>query len=171
MDKPRMHECTICGDEKSPGQVWFLVAESHWEDKLRVLEWQDQMATRQGIYAACSAAHVEELVIHWMTTGGLDYPFATVGHKPRSHKRKTTSFLPTIEEPDTRGARPDRRIGSRPGVRAARAPRGSRILASYPGRTRPCLGAGNHRRDGPAGIGGCHVLRLPSRDLKPVAKL
>ena len=105
MDKPRMHECTICGDEKLPGQVWFLVAESHWEDKLRVLEWQDQMAMRQGIYAACSATHVEELVVHWMTTGGLDYPFATVGHKPRSHKRKTTSFLPTIEEPDTRGGR------------------------------------------------------------------
>jgi len=105
MDKPRMHECTICGDEKLTGQVWFLIAESHWEDKLRVLEWQDQMAARQGIYAACSAAHVEELVIHWMTTGGLDYPFATVGHKPRSHKRKIPSFLPTIEEPDTRGGR------------------------------------------------------------------
>jgi len=105
MDKPKMHECTICGDEKLPGQMWFLVAESHWEDKLRVLEWQDQMATRQGIYAACSAAHVEELVIHWMTTGGLDYPFATVGHKPRSRKRTAASFLPIIEEPNTTGAR------------------------------------------------------------------
>jgi hypothetical protein len=25
--------------------------------------------------------HVEELMAHWMTTGSLDYPFATVGNK------------------------------------------------------------------------------------------
>jgi hypothetical protein len=105
MDKPRIHECTICGDERSAGQVWFLVAESHWEDKLKVLEWQDDMARRQGIYAACSAGHVEELVVHWMTTGSLDYPFATVGHKPSGRARGVGTFLPTIEEPDTRGAR------------------------------------------------------------------
>jgi hypothetical protein len=34
------------------------------------------MASREGIQVACSVNHVEELVIHWMTTGGLDYPFA-----------------------------------------------------------------------------------------------
>jgi len=28
------------------------------------------------IQVACSVHHVEELVIHWMTTGSLDYPFA-----------------------------------------------------------------------------------------------
>jgi hypothetical protein len=100
-----MHECTICGDERLPGQVWFLVAESHWEDKLKVLEWQDVLARRPGIYAACSAGHVEELVVHWMTAGSLDYPFATVGHKAGRRMRGAGSFLPTIEEPDTRGAR------------------------------------------------------------------
>jgi hypothetical protein len=104
MDNARKHECTICGDERSAGQVWFLVAESHWEDKLKVLEWQDLLAMRPGIYAACSAGHVEELVVHWMTTGSLDYPFATVGHKP-GRRTVPGSFLPTIEEPDTRGAR------------------------------------------------------------------
>ena len=100
-----MQECTICGDERSSGQVWFLVAESHWEDKLKVLEWQDDLARRQGVYAACSAGHVEELVVHWMTTGSLDYPFATVGHKRSGRARGVGTFLPTIEEPDTRGAR------------------------------------------------------------------
>ena len=105
MDNPRMQECTICGDERSAGQVWFLVAESHWEDKLKVLEWQDELARRQGIYAACCTSHVEELVIHWMTTGSLDYPFATVGHKQKRRALGPGSFLPTIEEPDTRGAR------------------------------------------------------------------
>jgi hypothetical protein len=100
-----MQKCTICGDEGAAGQVWFLVAESHWEDKLKVLEWQDELARRRGIYAACSAGHVEELVVHWMTTGSLDYPFATVGLKPEKRRHRLGDFLPTIEEPDTRGAR------------------------------------------------------------------
>ena len=105
MENPRTHECTICGEERSTGQVWFLVAESHWEDKLKVLEWQDELARRRGIYAACSAGHVEELVVHWMTTGSLDYPFATVGQKPEARKQRLRWALPTIEEPDTSGAR------------------------------------------------------------------
>ena len=105
MDNPRMQECTICGEERAAGQVWFLVAESHWEDKLKVLQWQDELAKRQGIYAACSGGHVEELVVHWMTTGSLDYPFATVGLKPEKHRQRLGWILPTIEEPDTKGAR------------------------------------------------------------------
>src|SRR5579863_4789822 len=104
MEGPRMQECTICGEEKSAQQVWFLVAESHWEDKLKVLQWQDELARRRGIYAACSAGHVEELVVHWMTTGSLDYPFATVGHK-RERRPRRGWVLPTIEEPDIKGAR------------------------------------------------------------------
>ena len=105
MDKLKMQECTICGEERSDGQVWFLVAEIHWEDKLKVLEWQDKLAQRHGIYAACSAGHVEELVVHWMTTGSLDYPFATVGVKPEKRRQRLGWILPTIEEPDTRGGR------------------------------------------------------------------
>jgi hypothetical protein len=81
MDNRRMQQCAIYGEEGSAEQVWFLVAESPWEDKLKILEWQDELARRPGIYAACSGGHVEELVVHWMTTGNLDYPFATVGNK------------------------------------------------------------------------------------------
>jgi len=105
MNSSTKQECAICGEERSEEQVWFLVAESHWEDKLKVLQWQDELARRRGIYAACSAGHVEELVVHWMTTGSLDYPFATVGHKPDKHRQRIGCFLPTIEEPNTRGAR------------------------------------------------------------------
>jgi hypothetical protein len=105
MDNPKMQECAICGEERSAGQVWFLVAESHWEDKLRVLEWQDELAVRRGIYPVCSGGHVEELVVHWMTTGSLDYPFATVGQKLQRRRRRLGWTLPTVEEPDTRGAR------------------------------------------------------------------
>ena len=105
MDSPRMQECTICGEERLAGQVWFLVAESHSEDKLKVLQWQDELAERRGIYAACTAGHVEELVVHWMTTGSLDYPFATVGIKPAKRRQRLGSFLPMLDEPDTTGAR------------------------------------------------------------------
>jgi hypothetical protein len=100
-----MQECTICGEERTAQQVWFLVAESHWEDKLKVLQWQDELATRRGIYAACRAEHVEELVVHWMTTGSLDYPFATVGPKSVKHRQRLGSILPVVVEPDIKGAR------------------------------------------------------------------
>jgi hypothetical protein len=105
MDNPKVQECAICGEERLVGQVWFLVSESHWEDKLKVLEWQDALARGRGIYAACCGGHVEELVVHWMTTGSLDYPFATVGQKVERRRQRLGWSLPTIEEPDTRGAR------------------------------------------------------------------
>jgi hypothetical protein len=72
----KVHLCTICGEERSGNQVRFLVVENTWEDKLTVLEWNEELASRAGIQVACSIGHVEELVIHWMTTGRLDYPFA-----------------------------------------------------------------------------------------------
>ena len=71
-----MNGCAICGEERSGSESRFLIAENRWEDKLTILQWNEQMASRKGIQAACSVNHVEELVIHWMTTGSLDYPFA-----------------------------------------------------------------------------------------------
>ncbi len=76
MNHFRTHQCAICGEERSPNQPRFLVAEDTWEDKLTILQWNEEMAARAGIEVACSIDHVEELVIHWMTTGRLDYPFA-----------------------------------------------------------------------------------------------
>jgi hypothetical protein len=105
MRNPGLQQCTICGEEKLAGQIWLLVAESRCEDKLRVLQWQDELARRHGIYAACCPAHVQELVVHWMTTGSLDYPFATVGVKVGRGKQRLGSVLPTWEDADTRGAR------------------------------------------------------------------
>jgi hypothetical protein len=104
MHNQGIQHCTICGEEKLAGQVWLLVAESHCEDKLKILQWQDELARRHGIYAACCPAHVQELVVHWMTTGSLDYPFATVGAKLGRRKHRLGSALPLWEDPDTRGA-------------------------------------------------------------------
>jgi len=96
--------CTICGEEKSEGQVWFLVAESHWEDKLKILRWQDELADRKGIHCACSPAHVQELVTHWMASGDVDF---LLPHSATINDllRRPSSALPVVAEPDTRGAR------------------------------------------------------------------
>jgi hypothetical protein len=76
MDETTMNVCAICGEERSANDIWFLLAENRWEDKLRVLQWTDRLAAHNGIQPVCSPAHVRELVVHWMTTGSLDYPFA-----------------------------------------------------------------------------------------------
>jgi hypothetical protein len=97
--------CTICGDEKSGGQVWFLLAENHWEDKLKILCWHERLAHREGIHRACCASHVQELVVHWMTTGSLDYPFASAAPMLESSPPWPDSVLPMAYDIDTRGAR------------------------------------------------------------------
>jgi hypothetical protein len=83
----RTHACGICGEEQIGNETRFLVAENRWEDKLTILQWNEQMASRPGIQVACSVNHVEELVIHWMTTGSLDYPFARTALGSRAWRR------------------------------------------------------------------------------------
>jgi hypothetical protein len=96
--------CTICGDEKLQGQVWFLVAESHWEDKLRILKWQDELADRRGMLRACCPAHVQELVTHWMTSGDLSFLLAPLEMMPSNLPAGRPSGLPIVAEADTKGA-------------------------------------------------------------------
>jgi hypothetical protein len=42
------------------------------------------------VYAACGAEHVQQLVIHWMAMGTLDYPFA------RAHSEAKKQSLASI---------------------------------------------------------------------------
>ncbi|HXZ40909.1 MAG TPA: hypothetical protein VEG68_09210 [Terriglobales bacterium] len=104
MDETPSPVCTICGEEKSEGQVWFLVAQSHWEDKLKILRWQDEIADRRGMHRACCPAHVQELVTHWMTSGDLDFLLSSVEVAPITLRRLQGSRLPIVAEADTRGA-------------------------------------------------------------------
>ena len=99
----RKHLCAICGDEKSAGGLWFLLAENRWEDKLKILQWDPQLARQDGIRRACSAAHVQELVVHWMTTGSLNYPFARVSSDDKAAPR--CEAWPVRADVDTRVAR------------------------------------------------------------------
>jgi hypothetical protein len=74
--------CAICHVRRQGEGSWFLVVEKHWEDKLRVLEWDATLAGQDGVRCACSAFHVQQLVAHWMTTGTLGYPMAVL-KRPR----------------------------------------------------------------------------------------
>ena len=66
--------CTICGRLlSSPGA--FALTQTLGEDRLRIYHW-DNLAERAGLSGACCASHVRELVIHWMVTANLNYPFA-----------------------------------------------------------------------------------------------
>jgi len=102
MNHFRTHLCAICGEERSRNQPRFLVAENTWEDKLTILQWNEQMASRAGIQVACGIDHVEELVIHWMTTGSLDYPFARSALGATGWRRS----IPSAGRVDLSGARP-----------------------------------------------------------------
>ena len=98
--------CSICGEASAPTGRWFLVAENSWEDKLKILEWSERLAWNGGVHQACSVGHVQQLVVHWMTTGSLDYPFATVGHKKVDRRKQRMGWiLPVAEEPNIKGAR------------------------------------------------------------------
>ena len=83
----RTYACAICGEEQSGNETRFLVAENRWEDKLTVLQWNERMASGPGIQVACRVNHVAELVVHWMTTGSLDYPFARSALGSRACRR------------------------------------------------------------------------------------
>ncbi len=96
--------CAICGEKKSNSDGWFLLAENRWEDKLRILEWDERLAAHESIQRVCSAAHVEELVIHWMVTGSLEYPFARMSQFVNS-ARSFRLVWARKEEIDTGGVR------------------------------------------------------------------
>lgn len=76
MNSSKTARCAICGEQQAGNDPRFLLAENSWEDKLTILHWNEDVASREGIQVACGLAHTEELAVLWMTTGRLDYPFA-----------------------------------------------------------------------------------------------
>ena len=79
--------CAICGQQKMNDGGWFLLTESRWQDKITILQWHDQLAGQPGVQRVCTASHAQELVVHWMTTGGLDYPFARTPERRQEVRR------------------------------------------------------------------------------------
>ena len=78
MENQKGFTCTICGEYSNRGQGWFLIVEDSWLDRLKVLHWDETLAGHTQVHCLCSAPHVRELVAHWMATGSLAYPFASV---------------------------------------------------------------------------------------------
>ena len=97
--------CTICGGQRMAEDRWFLVAENHWEDKLKILRWTDRLATQVGIHRVCSPPHVRELVVHWMTTGSLDYPFSRIAPPPPWSSRLLESMSRSSSDLEAANAR------------------------------------------------------------------
>jgi hypothetical protein len=97
--------CTICLTTRKDNQEWFLMVENRWTDRLKVLSWHDELASDPACHAACCVAHVQQLVIHWMTTGTLDYPFARTQAGPDTATPPHVVHLSDLkEEPDICGA-------------------------------------------------------------------
>ena len=96
---PSTSQCRICQCERRQGEQWFLLVGNHWEDRLQILPWSERLSLGEGMHAACSPGHVQQLVAHWMATGSLDYPFAHVGavtapSAPLSEKVFNQDFSP-----------------------------------------------------------------------------
>lgn len=105
MNHTRIYACAICGEERLRAEPWFLVAQDSWADKLKILHWNEHLAARVGVHCACGSAHVQELVVHWMTTGSLDYPFARATLGCGKTVRPRGPSLPGRPDADIRGAR------------------------------------------------------------------
>jgi hypothetical protein len=90
MNREESFNCEICGQETGPERTGYLMAASRWQDRLKILQWNEEVAGQEGVHVACGAEHVQELVAHWMATGSLEYPFAEVqppARKPRATRR------------------------------------------------------------------------------------
>jgi hypothetical protein len=90
--------CSICDLKSSSGQHWFAVAQSPEEDRLSIFHRED-LASPHCIRDACSSAHARELVIHWMITGSLDYPFAEPAPRHRPAQRTFPFWQWYVEQP------------------------------------------------------------------------
>lgn len=95
--------CAICLEPRLGGDGWFLLIENRWTDRLKILGWNDGLASEPGVHAACGAEHVQQLVIHWMAMGTLDYPFARTHREAKRSLRRPSEKPASTPEPDTRG--------------------------------------------------------------------
>jgi hypothetical protein len=69
-------ECAICGLPRSGRVAWFLITEHSISNTLTIWNWNDDLFYQPGVRAVCGQHHARELIVHWITTGSLHYPFA-----------------------------------------------------------------------------------------------
>jgi hypothetical protein len=96
--------CSICGELGFGEDGWFVLVENRWTDRLKILAWNEALASGAGAHVACGAAHVQQLVVHWMTMGSLEYPFAEAPRRATMPKLPHIKEIPRAEA-DLRGTR------------------------------------------------------------------
>jgi hypothetical protein len=106
MNNPKTLTCAICGETRRGSQPWFLVIEDRWQDKLLVLHWDDHIADQNSARCTCKAEHLRELVVHWMTTGSLDHPFAQTPEDAQVPQRELRVSWTARDGSENRGPRP-----------------------------------------------------------------
>jgi len=72
---------------------------------VKILAWNGTLAAQPGVHADCGAEHAQQLVIHWMAMGTLDYPFARTYSRGKGSIRKSGIVEPCAAEPDSKGVR------------------------------------------------------------------
>ena len=106
MENTKGFVCAVCGESKSSQSKWFLLVEGKWLDRLKILHWNETLAMQPEVQCVCGAAHAQELVAHWMTTGSLEYPFARCSPaekspapkvKKKESQKQTVWLVPTSE--------------------------------------------------------------------------
>jgi hypothetical protein len=78
--------------------------QSQWDDRVKILQWNEALAKQAGVVCACNTAHVKQLVAHWMATGNLNYPFAWTERQPRSLRSIASSTSAKAASPELSGA-------------------------------------------------------------------
>jgi hypothetical protein len=107
-----MYSCAICGKETSGDEHWLLLIDNRWQDRLKVLQWEDRLASLTGVQAVCCTEHGRELIVHWMTTGSLTYPFAEPTPLPRAHRiQRPMAFERVVDTRDDIDCDESRTIG------------------------------------------------------------
>jgi hypothetical protein len=83
MNQSRVTRCAVCREPQASPEGWFQLLENRWTDRLKIFRFQESLASHLNFHSVCCPAHVRELVVHWMTIGRLDVPFAHVPSGPR----------------------------------------------------------------------------------------
>ena len=106
MNSREESRCVICHEEHMGSNGWFLLTENRWTDRVKIFGWNDVLASQPGVHAACCAGHVQQLVVHWMATGSLEYPFAqSRPARRRSLRARAERPVAVHPEPDVPGSR------------------------------------------------------------------
>jgi hypothetical protein len=63
-----IHFCEICGARRDKQATWFLASQECVGSSLSILFWNDAVASRDDVWAFCSAEHVQQFIRDWVAS-------------------------------------------------------------------------------------------------------